>query len=131
MAILPDSSGNIYSAEEVQYPTNTWIAQNDRIVGMDTGKLAMAQAIEIILNSERFAWQIYSSNYGGEFTGLIGQEPEYVSSSLKKRIEDALMQDNRILSVQNFVFTSIGHGSYLCTFEVSTVYGQITTEVEI
>ena len=131
MAILPDSSGNIYSAEEVQYPTNTWIVRNGRIVGMDTGKTAMAQAIEIILNSERFAWQIYSGNYGVEFAGLIGQEPEYVSSSLKKRVEDALMQDDRILGIQNFSFSALGHGSYLCTFEVSTVYGQVTTEVEI
>ena len=110
MAVLPQSGAvNLSNGVTfVQQPSLTWYINKDtnQIQGNIDGAEAVAQAVDIILNVERFRWQIYSPNSGTEWAGLIGQDPGYVASELQQRITDAL-------------------------FTVNTVYGSKQTTVEV
>ena len=96
---------------------------------MDDGLAAMRQAVEIILQNERFRWQIYSSDFGSELEELVGEEYDYIVSDLPRRIEEAFSTDSRILSVENFTFSEPGTGSLVCSFDVVTDF--VTFEQEV
>lgn len=91
----------------------------------------MKQTIEIILNTERYGNQIYTANFGREFNRLIGKPPEYVASMLKRRIREAFSMDSRIIAVENFIFDTTDSGAVKCAFDVKTVFGIISKEVEV
>ena len=90
----------------------------------------MRQAVEIVLQNERFRWQIYDSNFGTELEDLIGEEYDYIVSELPRRIEEAFSMDSRILSIENFQFVEQGSGKVTVSFDVVTVYGTLSEEVE-
>lgn len=135
MATLPESAEfNPYEARKVEYPSETFLINNStkRIEKMAGGIEAMRQAIEIILNTERYHYQIYTSNFGHELHYLIGKPPEYVMSMVKRRVQEAFSMDKRILGVENFEFkTSVAGTVIHCTFEVKTVFGEVTAEVKL
>lgn len=133
MATLPQGVGISAPLEYVDQPTNTYIIDwtSNQISGTSAGLDAMRQAVEIILNVERFRWQIYNSNFGSELENLPGNELDYIQSEIPRRIEEAFSVDNRILSVENYVFTPGPLGTLLVTFDVRTVYGTIQEEVEV
>lgn len=133
MATLPQNVGLATDLQYTDKPTNTFIIDwtSKQISGMDAGLPAMRQAVEIILNSERFRWQIYNSNFGVELEGLIGEEAAYIESELPRIIDDAFSVDNRIISVDNYVFSDDGRGNLTVTFDVETVYGAFTEEVTL
>ena len=68
MATLPQSVGFQTPIEYVSEPSLTWIINRDTMTvqSMDEGLEAVRQAVDIILNTERFFWQIYSSNMGAD-----------------------------------------------------------------
>lgn len=134
MATLPNSAKTaIYENENREYPTETYLVDKSTgtIKKVGGGLEAMKQAIEIILDTERYENQIYTSNFGRELKKLIGKPPEYVTSMLKRRIQEAFSSDKRILSVNDFLFDASDLGTLRCTFQVKTVYGTIPGEVEI
>lgn len=133
MATLPENVGLSTQLQYVDLPTNTFLIDwsSNQISGMDSGLPAMRQAVEIILNSERFRWQIYNSNFGVELEGLIGEEAAYIESELPRIIDDAFSVDNRIISVDNYAFVDDGRGNLTVTFDVETVYGTIQEEVTL
>lgn len=133
MATLPEGVGLDVSLDYIDRPTNTFLIDwtSKQIAGMDDGLAAMRQAVEIILRNERFHWQIYDSSFGSELEELVGEEYDYIVSELPRRIEEAFSVDNRILSVENFVFTEASGGRLLVTFDVVTVYGSLREEVEL
>jgi hypothetical protein len=134
MATLPDSAGvAVYEYEEKEYPTETYLVDKSTgtIKKVGGGLEAMRQAVEVALSVERYQEQIYTSNFGRELKKLIGKPPEYVSSMLKRRIQEAFSVDKRILSVDSFAFDASELGTLKCTFNVKTVYGTVPGEVEI
>ncbi len=133
MAALPEGVGLDVSLQYVGKPTKTFLIDwsSKQISGMDEGLPAMRQAVEIILQNERFEWQIYSSNFGRELESLVGEERDFIESELPRRIEDAFSNDSRILSVENFEFSEPKMGELICRFDVKTVYGTLTEEVKL
>ena len=131
MAILPEGVGLDVSLNYIERPTNTFLIDrtSKQIAGMDSGLAAMRQAVEIILQNERFRWLIYDSNFGSELEELVGEEYDYITSELPRRIVDAFSVDSRILSVDNFVFQNNKSGNMTVSFDVSTVYGNFSEEV--
>jgi len=115
------------------YPTYTFYVDSvaRQIVNFTDGLEAMRQAVEIIFAVERYRWQIFSPNFGIELTGLIGEDFGFVTSELKRRINEALIPDNRILGASDYVFTQIDTDSVYCAFTVNTVFGNFQTEVEM
>lgn len=133
MAILPTNDVDISQGVIFQeWPTRTYYIDQttNRIVGMVDGQQAMRQAVEIILNIERFYWQIYSPYFGMQWDGLIGQSPGYVASELQRRLKDAFSADSRILGMSDFKYTATGD-SLTASFIVNTVYGQMAQEMTI
>lgn len=103
---------------------------NKRIVNTVDGLEAVKQAVYCILNTERFDWLIYSWNYGVEIKDLFGRPMGLVKSKLKKRIKEALMQDDRIQGVDAFSFAASGRKLHI-TFTVHTSIGDIQAEKEV
>ena len=102
----------------------------DRISGFTDDLEAVAQAIYLILSTERYKFIIYSWDYGVELVDLIGQPMPYVMSELPRRITEALTMDDRISDVVDFEFTINGKKLHT-TFTVVTNVGNISTELEV
>jgi len=118
--------------EEEQQPSLTYGIdfEKGRIVGMIDGLEAVKQAVFLILQTERYRYLIYSADYGSELEGLIGRDPLFVRSELKRRIREALLQDDRIEDVTNFDI-QINGDSALVRFTVVTIFGDFEAEQEV
>ena len=129
MALLPDTE-ELEELDIVEQSSYTFISDGKQIVGMADGLEAVRQTIQNILQTERFMYQIYSTNYGIESDDLVGADPDYIRAALPTRIEDALSVDDRILSVDDFTFDFSGDKAVV-TCNVETVYGTVNTGVQI
>ncbi|CAL83278.1 DUF2634 domain-containing protein [Clostridium botulinum] len=114
--------------EEIIEPTKTYKIKDNRIVGFADGKEALKQAIQLILGTERYEYLIYSWNYGSELNGLIGKQKDIAESEFKRRIREALSQDDRINNVDNFIFNYDKDGAEV-SFTVFSIYGEFTESV--
>jgi len=103
---------------------------SDKIQGFVDDLEALQQAIYKVLSTEKYEYPIYSFSYGIELESLIGKDPIYVQIELKRRIQECLLQDERITSVDNFNFLITGD-EMLCTFNVTSIYGEITITKEV
>ena len=118
---------------EINHPNKTYKAEfksESRIKGFVDDLEALKQAIHLILSTERYAYIIYSWDYGVELVDLIGKPMPYVMSELPRRIKEALTQDNRIDDVVNFEFERNGKKLHV-TFTVVTNIGNIPSELEV
>ena len=118
--------------EEEQQPSLTYGIdfERGRIRGMIDELEAVKQAVFLILQTERYRYLIYSADYGSELEGLIGRDQLFVRSELKRRIREALMQDDRIEDVTNFRLQFNGD-SVLVRFTVISIFGEIEAEQEV
>lgn len=130
MAVLP--TGNLPEVTFQQQPGRTWYIDKttNRIRGECDDWLAVRQAVEIILNVERFRWQIYRPYSGMQWDGLIGQDPGYVALELQRRITEALTMDDRVRGISNFTYTVTGD-QLSASLTVNTVFGEYETSVEV
>lgn len=108
-------------------PTKTYRMKlfGDRIHGKTDEQEAMKQAIYKILNTERYNYPIYSWNYGIELKDLLGKPKSFCKSEIKRRVKEALLQDERILEVSAFSFEDKKRRELAVTFTVKTIYGEI------
>lgn len=113
-------------------PSLTWYINKDtnRIQGTVDNYDAVVQAVQVILNVERFRWQIYSPYSGMQWRGLIGEDPGYVAAELQRRIRDALMMDDRVTGIKDFKY-SIADDALTASLTVTTVYGDVQTTTEV
>lgn len=95
------------------------------VSGMCDEREAMIQAIYKILSTERYEYVIYSWNYGIELADLYGKSVTYVCPELQRRIEEALLQDERIISVYDFDFDTNKRGEVVVAFMANTVFGDV------
>lgn len=133
MPTLPTASIDLSAGVSfVSQPSRTWYInkETNRIQGECDGWQSVRQAVEIILNVERFRWQIYSPYSGMQWDGLIGQDPGYVASELQRRITDALLMDDRVRGISDFAYTVEGN-TLRASLTVNTVYGDTQTSVEV
>lgn len=91
---------------------------------------AVEQAVFLILTTERYQWLIFSWNYGVELKNLIGKDPEYCVPEIERRIREALLQDDRITTVENFQF-EVNKKKVLTTFTVISIFGGFTSTLEV
>lgn len=113
-----------------ELPTNTFLVEEEQVAGMNEGLEAMRQAVEIMLTTERYDYQIYTENFGVELDQLVGQDPDYIQATFPELIRDAFSIDNRILREENYVFKTSGD-TMTITFDVVTVFGTFNQGVEI
>jgi hypothetical protein len=117
---------------EKERPSKTYKinVEADRIDGNVNGLDSIAQAVYLILSSERYAHIIYSWDYGIELVDLFGKPMPYVMSELPRRIKEALTQDDRINDVVDFTFES-NRNNLLTKFTVITNAGNLSSELEV
>lgn len=133
MAVLPTDNLDLSGAVRYEdQPGRTWKIDREkgRIVGECDNWEAARQAVEIILWTERFRWQIYSPYSGVQYDGLIGLDPGYVAAELKRRVRAALMMDSRVTGIENYSYT-FSEGILHAEFTVTTVFGDIDQSVEV
>ena len=113
-----------------QQPSKNYRMDIDRniITGFCDGQEAMKQVCYKILSTERFQYVIYSWDYGIELLDLYGKSVTYVCSELPRRITEALMQDDRILSVDEFTFDTTQKRTVSVSFTVHTIFGDVDME---
>ena len=115
--------------EKKTIPSLTWKINEERaeVRGTVDELEAMKLAVRKILQTERYRYAIYDWNYGIELEELYGKNVTYVIPELKKRIEDALLADDRVTAVTDFSFMQ-EKGSVTAEFMVHTIFGEITAE---
>ena len=121
--------------EEEEQPSKTYALDLDsgRIVGNVDGLEAVKQAIRKAIITARYKCVIYDDDYGSEVDSLIRDNDctrELLETALPDLIKDALSQDTRVLSCDNFTFEFKDDSAYI-EFEVSTVFGDTTIETEV
>lgn len=129
--MIPSVNGILIADLEVEsLPSKNYMMHIDgnRISGFCDKQDAVKQAIYKILNTERYQYIIYSWNYGIQLSDLFGEPVEYVCPELERRINDALLVDDRINSCENFEFDISQKGSVVVKFRVNTIYGDIDVE---
>lgn len=103
MALTPANLSTmvtIGTAVEVETPASqpsrtyavNW--QTGRVSGFVDTTDALKQAIHKILQTERFAYLIYSWNYGFEANRLIGQSAAFLRSEIQRLVTEALLADD-------------------------------------
>lgn len=128
--MIPQTNDNLKN--DIQFkdiPTNTFkLNMNKNIISGFSDELeAVKQAVYLILNIERYEHLIYSWNYGIELDDLFGQPISFAIPEIKRRVTEALLQDERVTSVENFSFSHL-KGKISATFTVKTIFGEFETE---
>lgn len=111
-------------------PSLTWQIdlKKGKIVGKTDGLEAIKQAVFKVFQTDRFWHDIYTFDYGHELTLLLGSSPVFVQSEATRIIQEALMSDDRVQSVENVVAETQGDQMTI-RFTVVTVYGSFEQEV--
>ena len=96
--------------ETLEQPSLTYELnlKDKTIAGYIDGLEAVKQAVVKILQTRRFEHLIYSSNYGQELDSVIGRDPLWAYAEIERHIKEALLQDDRILSVDDMKITFKG-----------------------
>lgn len=105
--------------------------KNKRIVRKIDDIEAMKQAIFKILSTERQAHVIYDDSYGVELERFLGKDIDFIKSDVERTISEALLADDRILSITNFTINDLVKDSLHIEFKVNTVYGNISMKSEV
>ena len=120
------------TVKEQSYTDRTYKMSDTQIAGFVDGMEALKQSIYKALSTEQYEYPIYSFQYGIAWKQLIGEDRSYVRAELRRMVEELLMRDDRIRSVDGFEFSFSGDSCH-CSFDVSSIYGDIrvTTEGKI
>jgi hypothetical protein len=129
--MIPNASIDVtLTTSDTSESSKTYKISEQKIQGYTDGAEALQQAINKLLNTEKYEYPIYSFSYGIELESLIGKDKLYVQMELIRRIKECLLQDERIKNVVNFNFTIKGD-SILCTFDVISIYGITSMAKEV
>ena len=128
--MLPNYN-TIYQQDNTMPSKTYYINRNtNRISGYIDDKDAIVQAIYLILSTERYESVIYNWYYGTEFDSLVGKDRDFVKSELKRRIAEAILEDDRILDVIDFDI-SFNKDVANVVFLVETNIGDININWEV
>ena len=128
--MLPDYN-TVYQQDNIMPSKTYYINRNtNRISGYIDDKDAIIQAIYLILSTERYESVIYNWYYGTEFDSLVGKDRDFVKSELKRRIAEAILEDDRILDVTDFNI-SFNKDAANVVFLVETNIGDININWEV
>lgn len=111
--------------------SRTYRILNGRVTGWTDALDAMRQAVEKILQTERFRFEIYSDEYGIELENLIGESFDLVVAEVERILKEALLADERIVSVDDVTVKQSDKTSVLIAFTITSVFGSFNMEQEV
>lgn len=129
--IIDDANENEF--EIITESTTSPRLYNGELLGEVEGLDALIQDINIKLSVERYEYaSIFPNTEFVEFRDLIGQDIDFVEGELQLRIEDCLLQDDRIDSLDNFEIEQLKEkGCLSVSFLVHSIYGDAEIEKEL
>lgn len=135
MALIPAQSTGVLSPTADITPaasqtTRTYKMDLEagRVVGFADGVEAMRQAILKILLTERFAYLIYSWDYGIELNGAYGRSAQTMASEARRIVQEALLADSRITGISDFSVSQLDKRTISIRFTAETIFGEIPVE---
>lgn len=135
--MIPDSQELLTEEQNVEafevLPTKTYHIDpvNKRIIGTVEGRDAIMQYIRKVLNTDKYAFEIYDWVYGNELQRLVGHPYDYVVTRLPNIFKEALLVDDRIKDIRDFTFTRSAIDAISVVCYIDTVYGEIKYEQEV
>ena len=129
-SLTADNSVTDSISEEMPGLTYYMDWKNRRINGYVDQVESVKQAALKILLTERYEHIIYSSDYGTEWSSVLGKGRLWVQSELKRVITEALLQDDRILEITDFSLFWRGN-DVTANFTVVTPYGTFEMSREV
>lgn len=134
--MIPETlnSDNLIDIDEFESPPSLTYRldfTNRRIIGKVDDKEAVMQFIKKVLDTSKYAYSSYDWYYGNEILSLIGQSYDYIITELPRIVDEALLVDDRIISIQNWNFSKINVDSMSASFLVRTIFGTINYEMEV
>jgi len=131
--MIPEQQVDLTNLEVVSQPSLTYKLdfERKRISGKIDNEEAIMQLVMKILYTERYAYVIYSSQYGVELDRLIGKDYDFIVSDLERTITEALLADDRILSITDFVAEQTAIDRMTATFTVNSVVGSVNINTEV
>jgi len=132
VTISSDSSA--IKTEEMPSLTYKIDFKQNRITEKIDNLEALKQAIYCALNTARYDYIIYSHNYGNELENAIGLDYDLAIAECKRYISEAILADDRFVSVNNFEFSRIDSETMEIQCDVESIYGltiNVKTEANI
>lgn len=129
--MIPETGNILNNYIENSKITKTYLLDfnSNRICGYISGKEAIKQAILKIIDTKRYAFEIYNWTYGSELDELIGKDMKTTEIFAEVYIEDALLADDRIEKIEDFEIKR-GRDFMVIKFKAITVLGDIEVETE-
>ncbi len=125
--LLPDIEAESISYGSTTYRIN-WVTKT--IPGYIDDLEALKQSILCILQTERYEHLIYSYDHGVELDDLIGEDALFITADLHRRVEEALLQDDRIISVESLIIEVKGETIHYRGL-VHSIYGELEIDKEV
>lgn len=125
---------NLINIEEYESPPSLTYRldfTNRRIIGKVDGKEAVMQFIKKVLNTSKYAYEIYDWYYGNELLTLVGMPYDYIVVEAPRIIEEALLVDDRITYIDQWSFKKVAVDAIEISFLVHTIYGNIKYTKEV
>lgn len=134
--MIPETlnSDNLIDIDEFESPPSLTYRldfTNRRIIGKVDDKEAVMQFIKKVLDTRKYAYEIYDWYYGNELLELVGMSYDYISVEAPRIIEEALLVDDRITYIDSWSFTRLSVDSMEISFLVHTIYGDIKYTEEV
>ena len=117
----------------VRQPDLTYKINDENISGRITKIDSIKQAIRSIIMTERYSNPIYDKDYGIELEQYIGKDLGYIKAGIQDTLQDALLQDDRIISVNVTDVSKSLEQQEACViqFTVNTIYGELNDSFNI
>lgn len=130
--MIPSGATIDKEIEEVEESSRTWKLdfETGHITGWINGLEAIRQAVILALRTTRYEHLIYSDDYGSELERLIGTNPVFLETELKRMITEALLLDDRIRGIGHLTVERTGD-HLTVQFTVITNYGDFEMKQEV
>lgn len=131
--MIPTAYDDIEVLESSEQGTKTYkLCDDGHIRGTVEGAEALKQSIYCILSTQKYIHAIYSHSYGFDRAAVIGLDLPLGYVDIQDKITTALMADNRMGAVGDFVFSCPNKGIVHAQFTVTYTDGvQQNAEVTI
>lgn len=128
------NDANITATQEYEAPPSKTYRldfTNKRIIGKIDDADAVNQFIKKVLNTDKYSYEIYNWYYGNELYTLIGRPYEYIIAEIPRIVEEALLVDSRILSIDSWQFSKTLPDKVEGSCMVHTIYGSMSYNMEV
>lgn len=130
--MIPTISGTtIDQIEFVRQPSLDYKFGGVKSESTVDGLEAVTQAVEIILKTERRSLSIYDNNFGMEMQKYIGMPFHLLQAGIGIDLQEALLQDDRITSVDILGIIKTSIDACQITMQINTIYGNKLVESEV